>query len=265
MRPKATEVPVGTSVDVSWSPRGFYTLDGISVSPLTRAVVISKVGRNVGVECLEPGPVTITMMSDSCSGTRTAEITCTPADDPELDPHPDLGEGGATGEVRRCTRGREAIDGGCTASAVLARLAELANAGAGGSGGATGIAGGGGTTGIAGGGGATSGQSCDATGTWHVWFPDVESCDAGSCTGGDQPPFAHVELTAPTQLEVSGDGCELAYESARAWTNSSECGAYGYRLTLTVDGDEAIGLLHQVETGFCAKELFIGAVARRLP
>ena len=298
LKADADEAAVGTSVDLSFTRGGFDSLDYFNVSEVGRAVLVSKGARALAVECLEPGPVTVSFQSASCSGTSTTEITCTESDNPSSNPHPDLGEGGAPGNVAGCSHGKGgAFDGqgSCDVGAVNRRLMAFADDGASGSGGAGGSDNGSGTSGdtsvagagtnggsggstdiaadggvggesaVTGGAGEGPGeQSCDASGTWHVWFPAVNSCDSIGCTGAEQPPQAHLELRAPAQLEVSGDGCELTYQVTTAWASESECGAHGYRLTLSVEGDEATGLLHRAETGLCSGEQFIGALARRI-
>ncbi|HKU39410.1 MAG TPA: hypothetical protein VJR89_14730, partial [Polyangiales bacterium] len=70
---------------------------------------------------------------------------------------------------------------------------------------------------------ATSpGQSCDSVGTWLITFAR-DAGREGNCSGGPAPPEIDLRLSAPGQLRVSAEGCELSYQHIEPWLNETEC------------------------------------------
>lgn len=112
---------------------------------------------------------------------------------------------------------------------------------------------------------STAARTCDAAGTWRVTFPNFDTSLIGSRCVENAPPEVELLLTAPGDFKVSANGCDLTYQHSEEWENESECGAFGYTLYLQVDGDQASGSLHSVETGFCSGEARDFATAVRLP
>ena len=105
-------------------------------------------------------------------------------------------------------------------------------------------------------------RSCDASGSWHVTF--ASSASTLKCAGRPLPPQMELDLTVPGSVKVSENGCELSLVYTQGWSNSSECGTYGYSLFLQIDGDSASGRLHTAEGGFCQSDARVQAQAQRV-
>jgi hypothetical protein len=102
-------------------------------------------------------------------------------------------------------------------------------------------------------------RECDPTGTWQIEVP--EDCPL-EFTCADVVP--DLEFTAPGDFEVSDNGCELDLVRTGTWSNTSECGAYGYRVHLIVDGDSATGRTYRAESGLCSGHTQSSVTATRI-
>jgi hypothetical protein len=102
-------------------------------------------------------------------------------------------------------------------------------------------------------------RECDPTGTWRIDVP--EDCPLEFACSADT---IDLEFSVPGDVEVSDNGCELDLLRTDTWTNSSECGAYGFRIHLVVDGDTAHGRAYRAESGFCSSHDMSSATAVRL-
>jgi hypothetical protein len=112
---------------------------------------------------------------------------------------------------------------------------------------------------------STVARTCDPNGTWQVSFPNFDPAMAGFRCVENAPPEVELSLSYPGDFKVSANGCDLSYEHVEAWRDENECGAFGYTLYLQIDGDQASGSLHSLETGFCSDERRDLATALRLP